>query len=54
MGLVICPEAQRRVGSAGVGGEKRGRDREGTAESSVDREEERGGTGRGAGGLGCG
>ena len=35
VGIVTCPEAQTRVGAAGAGGEKRGRDREGTAESNV-------------------
>jgi len=43
--LVTCPEAETRVGTAGVGGEKMERDREGTAESNVDRPE--------AGGGGC-
>jgi hypothetical protein len=35
LGLMTCPEAVTRVDAAGVGGEKRGRDSEGTAESSV-------------------
>lgn len=34
--MVTCPEAETRVGAAGVGGEKRERDKEGTAESNVD------------------
>ena len=34
-GWETCPEAETRVGAAGVGGEKRGRAREGTADSSV-------------------
>ena len=33
VGLTTTPEAVTRVGTAGVGGEKRGRDREGAAES---------------------
>ena len=36
MGFVTCPEAETRVGAAGVGGEKRERDKEGTAASNVD------------------
>ena len=35
VGLTTCPEAVTRVDVAGVGGEKRGRDSEGTAERSV-------------------
>lgn len=35
VGLKTCPEAVTRVDAAGVGGEKRGRDSEGTAESNV-------------------
>ena len=54
MGIVTHPEAQTRVGAAGVGGEKRGRDREGTAESNVGRVGGggRGGSGRRSGGWG--
>ena len=36
VGLMTCPEAVTRVDTAGVGGEKRGRDSEGTAESNVE------------------
>lgn len=35
VGLTTCPETVTRVDVAGVGGEKRERDSEGTAESSV-------------------
>ena len=47
VGLVTSPEAETRVGAAGAGGEKRERDREGTAASNVDQTEGgRGGSGR--------
>ena len=36
MGLTTSPEAVTRVGTAGVGGEKRGRDREGTAQKDAE------------------
>lgn len=35
VGITTCPEAVTRVDTAGVGGEKRGRHSEGTAESNV-------------------
>lgn len=50
---MTCPEAETRVGAAGVGGEKRGRDREGTAESNVGRSEAEGGGGSGVEGWSC-
>lgn len=50
VGEMTCPEAVTRVGVAGVGGEKRGRDNEGTDESNVDRADlGRGGRAGGAG-----
>ena len=51
---MTCPEAETRVGVAGVGGEKRERDREGTAESNVGQPEAGGGSGRGAEDRSCG
>lgn len=47
MGLTTSPEAVTRVGTAGVGGEKRGRDREGTAQKDA-------GSGRDTEGLSLG
>lgn len=54
MGLTTCPDAVMRVGTAGVGGEKSARGREGMAESSVGRAEGGGGSGRDIEGLGWG
>ena len=55
MGVTTFPEAVTRVVTAGVGGEKRGRDIEGAAESDIGRAEVgegRGGSGRDVEGLG--
>lgn len=54
---MTCPEATTSEGTAGVGGEKRGRDREGMAESDAGRAEVgegRGWSGRNVEGLGWG
>lgn len=53
VGLKTSPGAVARVGAAGVGGEKRGRDNEGTAESNVGpAERDIGGRGRERAGVG--